>query len=525
MEQIKYDIFISYSRHDYKDENKNEIPGNVISVIKKKLEQCGISYWMDEEGNLTGKKFAHIIAGKIRESMAFLFVCSQNSVASRWVDRELSVADTLDKHIIPLICDNSYLDDKVIMFTSSLDRIEYFTNPEKELEKLISTIEKDKKELEMRMKEEEERILQIRKEEEERKKRLELEKKKEKAKSDINELITAFKLHSVQQEGILQQLYSKNLFIGYDSKQCPVCNNSVPLNKSFCEVCGWQFPMLYSLNENDSLICDEQQLALARTNWNSLKRIVDLQEDCQKLESIRKEFEDTKKDYEKKMCYQEKNIEDLSNQCQKQKEHINEKEEELASLQKSISSLSMQLDLSKQEVSQKEEQVQNDQSVILSLKERIESLTKSISQYEQSIQKKEEQIEKRIKEYKLLEDKYYQLIKGKTTTTIPKDTIIDKKTSNTAKEATVQNATPTLKKSKSIKSLDEAFSIIETCCNTSPIQDNYDFNRAKLSLNWLKNILGKKYGMYVSKNAILACKNIGELKQLLYNSSNRNGNQ
>ena len=141
----------------------------------------------------------------------------------------------------------------------------------------------------------------------------------------------------------------------------------------------------------------------------------------------------------------------------------------------------MQLDLSKQEVSQKEEQVQK------------------------------------------LEDKYYQLIKGTTTTTIPKDTNIDNKTSNTAKEATVQNATPTLK--KSIKSLDEAFSIIETCCNTSPIQDNYDFNRAKLSLNWMINILGKKYGLYVSKNAILACKNIGELKHLLYNSSNRNGNQ
>ena len=86
----------------------------------------------------------------------------------------------------------------------------------------------------------------------------------------------------------------------------------------------------------------------------------------------------------------------------------------------------------------------------------------------------------------------------------------------------IQNATPTLK--KSIKSLDEAFSIIETCCNTSPIQDNYDFNRAKLSLNWMINILGKKYGLYVSKNAILACKNIGELKQLLYNSSNKNGN-
>ena len=140
---MKYDVFISYSRNDYV-KNKVIIPNNVISAIKEKLRQNNISYWMDEEGNLTGKEFASIIAEKIRESMVFLFVCSYNSVASKWVHRELSVADTLNKHIIPLVCDDSYLNDKVIMFTTSLDRIEYFTNPEKGLEELISTIEKDK---------------------------------------------------------------------------------------------------------------------------------------------------------------------------------------------------------------------------------------------------------------------------------------------------------------------------------------------------------------------------------------------
>lgn len=167
--EYKYDVFISYSRKDYVDEQKNVIPDNVISIIKDKLIENNISYWMDEEGNLTGKKFAHIIAGKIRESMIFIFVCSKNSVSSRWVDRELSVADTLNKHIIPFVCDDSCYDDKVIMFTSSLDRIEYHSNPQKELDKLISAIKKDKIELEEKNKKE--RLKKTQEEEEEKKRR------------------------------------------------------------------------------------------------------------------------------------------------------------------------------------------------------------------------------------------------------------------------------------------------------------------------------------------------------------------
>ena len=150
---MKYDVFISYSRKDYVDEQKNEIPGNVVSVIKDTFHQHGITYWMDEEGNLSGKKFAQVIASKIRESMVFLFVCTRNSVESDWVDMELSVAVERKKRIIPFVCDDSYKDDRVIMFTASHDRIEYFVHSEKELEKLVTAIEKDKKELEQKIQE------------------------------------------------------------------------------------------------------------------------------------------------------------------------------------------------------------------------------------------------------------------------------------------------------------------------------------------------------------------------------------
>ena len=50
MEQLKYDVFISYSTKDYIDESKNVIPNNVISQIKTALREAGISYWFDEDG-------------------------------------------------------------------------------------------------------------------------------------------------------------------------------------------------------------------------------------------------------------------------------------------------------------------------------------------------------------------------------------------------------------------------------------------------------------------------------------------
>ncbi len=49
---MKYDVFISDSHSDYKDENQNEIPGNVITIIKKLFNDNNITYWIDEENRL-----------------------------------------------------------------------------------------------------------------------------------------------------------------------------------------------------------------------------------------------------------------------------------------------------------------------------------------------------------------------------------------------------------------------------------------------------------------------------------------
>ena len=73
---MEYDVFISYSRKDYVDENKQVIPGNVISRIKELFDANGISYWFDEDGFLEENPYAPEI--KIRASKLFLFISSDS---------------------------------------------------------------------------------------------------------------------------------------------------------------------------------------------------------------------------------------------------------------------------------------------------------------------------------------------------------------------------------------------------------------------------------------------------------------
>ena len=327
--EYNYDVFISYSRKDYVDEaTKEKIPNSVISIIKKSFDDNGITYWIDEEGNLTGKKFAHIIAGRIRESMVFLFVCSKNSVASKWVDRELSVADTFDKHIIPFICDDSFKDDKVVMFTASLDRVEFFGNynPEKEIAKLIKTIIKDKEEYEEKRKREEELLKQKQKEEEERRKQEEQARKKREAITEIKQLAADCRMCSLQQETLVQQLYEKNVFIGNETKECPVCTTKSSIESSFCEKCGFQFPQLYAIDGNESYSFDKRQLAVARTNYDAVALI------GKEKEKLEEKIGELTASYEK-----------ISDECGQYVKTLAQKEAEMVSYREKCNKLSDQL--------------------------------------------------------------------------------------------------------------------------------------------------------------------------------------
>lgn len=494
----KYDVFISYSRKDYVDGNNNIIPDNIISVIKQKLKESNISYWMDEEGNLTGKKFAHIIAGKIRESMTFLFVCSHNSVASRWVDRELSVADALEKHIIPLICDDSFMDDKVIMFTTSLDRIEYAKNPDKELGKLVSAIVKDKQEIENKKKEEEIIRIQKLKEEEEIRKKQEEEKRKQKIIEDIKELVSEYMVHKVQQEALVQQIYNKNIMIGKELKSCPVCGETTSLNEHYCKRCGWQFPKLFSVDGSDSNLYDKHQLSIAVDNWNRLEE----------LDKTIEMYENRKTSLETEVNNLKESQKIMQEKCQTFEMNSNKYETEIKSLQEEKDSISHQLSDHKKEIENKGKRI------LESLKE-IEKLKNSLKSLKDDNQRKDIEIcvlNDRLEQYNKSKALYgkEESIKSLSDTSY----IISKKRPI---NSSVQSKRKELDSGNQVFSArDNIFTFVRSYCNNKHIKESSTVVNAKIKYKKLSEALKETYHIEISEFSLQGFPTIGELVDTIW---------
>ena len=143
MNAPKCDVFISYARADYKDENNKLIPDNVISKITSAFQKNNISYWIDENGIYTGDNFAPKIAAAIQNASVFVFVSTKNSNSSRWVQREIAVANDFNKPILPVKCDESTYAVAVIMYLAMLDYCDYRNSPETAINKLVESV-KDK---------------------------------------------------------------------------------------------------------------------------------------------------------------------------------------------------------------------------------------------------------------------------------------------------------------------------------------------------------------------------------------------
>ena len=189
---MNYDVFISYSRHDYIDENKVVRPGSIVNEIKKVLTANGISYWFDEDGINHGDEFAPIIARNIKDASIFLFISTENSNASEWTSREIAVANAYKKKIIPFRYDDSVYNDSVILFVANLDYIDYASNPSNALTRLVASIKESLKEIE------EQRELEVRRKEEEKRRREDEEKHRLQQEASLKE--RAERIESMRQK-------------------------------------------------------------------------------------------------------------------------------------------------------------------------------------------------------------------------------------------------------------------------------------------------------------------------------------
>lgn len=92
-------IFISYSSRDY----------NTAQTIRKVLENNSIECWMAPESIPMGSDYACEIPDAIEKCSAFLLVLSKCAQESNWVPKELDLAITYNKVIIPFQIDDEML--------------------------------------------------------------------------------------------------------------------------------------------------------------------------------------------------------------------------------------------------------------------------------------------------------------------------------------------------------------------------------------------------------------------------------
>lgn len=146
---MQYDVFISYARKDYIDEQTKEIiPGNIVSRIKQLLDENDISYWFDETGIYSGDQFVGVLADAIEQSSIFLYISTEASNASKWTINEIATAKHLDKKIIPFRCDNSKYNNSILMYLAPLDYIDYPKSKDKAFGQLLVSIKAYKQSVE-----------------------------------------------------------------------------------------------------------------------------------------------------------------------------------------------------------------------------------------------------------------------------------------------------------------------------------------------------------------------------------------
>ena len=139
---MNYDVFISYSRADYLDNNNNIIPDSPIVPILDAFEKNNITYWIDVDGNNATNQYMSKIAKAIKRSNFVLFVSSEksNHIDSYWPIKEIQLATEKHKKILPFRIDNSEYHEDLILALAGLDVIEYYKNSNQSVKKLVQIV-------------------------------------------------------------------------------------------------------------------------------------------------------------------------------------------------------------------------------------------------------------------------------------------------------------------------------------------------------------------------------------------------
>lgn len=127
---MKKDVFISYSSTDF----------DTVNSIKVVLETNQISCWMAPSSIPPGSSYAYEIPNAIKNCTIFLLMLSERSQVSQWVPKELSLALSAGKTVLPYMIEKCELTDTFNFFLTDVQRFEIFESQSENLKHLINRI-------------------------------------------------------------------------------------------------------------------------------------------------------------------------------------------------------------------------------------------------------------------------------------------------------------------------------------------------------------------------------------------------
>lgn len=127
---MKKDVFISYSSKDFEKVNN----------VKNILEINGISCWMAPQCIPSGSSYAKEIPMAIGNCKVFLLMLTSKSQESPWVPKEVSLAFSETKCVIPFIIEDCVLTEMFNFFLTDVQRYYAFELQSDALRELIERI-------------------------------------------------------------------------------------------------------------------------------------------------------------------------------------------------------------------------------------------------------------------------------------------------------------------------------------------------------------------------------------------------
>ena len=494
--KYKYDVFISYSRRDYVDENYNVIPGTAISEIQNVFDENGITYWFDKDGIYSGQEFIEIITGAIAESKMLIFISSKHSNESIWTAGEIFEALDGEKAIIPVKIDNCQYNKKFKLLIRPLDYIDYQENPQNALKDLLRAINKVKED-----------IAQKQREEEKLRQEKEAEAKKEKIKEEISILAKDCQRLTLQQIDVVNQIFEKQTYIGNTTKICPICDKEVSISSNFCSRCGWTFPILYYIDGNDTYQLDEKQLSVARTNWRSINMVSELQ-------TIKSNLEIENQRLQRSLLQATEDCNSMNENLKKNESAIQKAKIEIKQMQilnKESDSRIKELEFSIIESTRENEKIKNDlrdkEKRLLCSIEENKQLQKRLSDEQTKARKVQKEYEDLLAEQKVKTQPQSKPI-------VPKQEApsVNRSTNMASGNSSVVNSN----KNKAFKNKNDVFGLVRSLCTGSLITLDTNIITAGLRIYPLIQILDKDYELTYSEKAISNLFTIGNLVNAIW---------